>query len=264
MATKGLIDQSPSSADLVDTSAGQVSLPIQYRDACMMAAFYRVDAEKAARRLASTAFSPLTIAGKALAVLCAFEYRDTTIGAYNEVGLALWVKLSGTRPSVLRLMLDPRKQEEQACLILNLPVTTEIAWAGGRELWSYPKYIAEIRTDFGPEWAEAELAGELNLRLERRRGLTLKGMPLVIFSVHHGRLLRTTVEVDHRVTWARGAAAQLTVLGAGPTADTIRDLGMEGLPATAVYWTDQMRSTLPLGKDLGPVKEVSHDNVQSA
>ncbi len=237
----------------VETSAGPCPMPIHYHDGSVLALFYRVDPESAAALLAETPFEPLPFGGRGLAILAAFEYRETSIGQYNEVGLAIWSRLRGTRPSRIGLMINPRKQPEQAALIVHLPVTTEAAHAAGRELWGYPKYIAPIRTRFAPEAAEISLDGEFHLRVPSPRGVSLKGMPFVLFSVLEGRVLRTIVEVSHRVRWGLGRRAELEIVGDGPTVGALRALGIEKLAPTAFFRTDGLRSVLPLGSDLGKV-----------
>jgi hypothetical protein len=73
-------------------------------------------------------------------------------------------------------------------------------------------------------------------------------------SVRRGRILRTTVEVGHRLTWGGAPSTELRVTGAGPTADNVVRLGLEGIKPFAAWRSLEMRSILPLGKDLGPAR----------
>ncbi len=237
----------------VATSLGPCNLPIHYHDGSLVALFWRVDRGVAAATLQDTPFEPMTFFGQALALLVAFEYRDTTIGPYNEVGLAIWARLRGSKPSALKVLANPRLQPEQGVVILNLPVTTEAAWTAGREIWGYPKYVSPIRTAFGDDQAETVLEGEFRLRVKRRSGLLTRGIPFVILSALKGRILRTIVEVAHQVRWSLGGA-KLELLGGGPTAGSIRALGLDRTRPALVFRTDRMRSFLPLGKDQGPVQ----------
>ncbi len=242
---------------VVQTTLGAVELPIRYRDGALSALFYRVETRLAADLIPGADFVPLTLAGKGLAVLCGFEYRDTSIGLYNEVGLAIWVKRPGAPSSPLRALLNPRKAESQATHIVSLPVTTEKACRLGKELWGFPKYLASIRTDFtGPE-ARVELEGELAWRQATSWLPRTRGLPFVLFSVNQGRLLRTIVEVDHRVRWGGARRSRLELLGSGPTADKARFLGLDRLRPWAAFRTDNFSSRLPLGKEVGASFEAS-------
>ncbi len=238
----------------VATSLGPCQLPIHYHDGSLVALFWRLNREAAAAALRDTPFEPLMFLGKALALLVVFEYRDTSIGPYNEVGLAIWSQVRGSKPSWLQVVSDPRLQSEQGVVIVNLPVTTKTAWTAGTELWGYPKYVAPISTHFGDRRVVAVLEREFRLRVKSSRGIRVRGMPFVILSILQGRILRTIVEVDHDVRWSLGGGVSLEVLGDGPTAQSIRELGMDQTRPALVFRTDRMRSFLPLGKDQGPAQ----------
>ena len=78
------------------------------------------------------------------------------------------------------------------------------------------------------------------------------GIPFILMSVKNDRVLRTTVEVDHRLRWGGAPSTEVRVLGEGPTADNVVRLGLDAVKPTAAWRTLRMRSVLPLGKDLGP------------
>ena len=143
--------------ETVATSRGPCKLPIFYEDASLLVAIWRVDGKRA-QPLVPVDFEPWLVLGKALAMLCIFEYRQTSIGPYGEIGLALLVRKKGTKPSLLRALGDLRKEEDQALYVVNLPVTTEEAHAAGVEIWGYPKYVRNIETRFTRDEVHAELA----------------------------------------------------------------------------------------------------------
>jgi hypothetical protein len=68
------------------TSAGPCELPILYTDASLLTLVYSVDPAVAAAHVDLQAFEPWDLFGRAWAVLCAFEYRTTSIGPYGERG----------------------------------------------------------------------------------------------------------------------------------------------------------------------------------
>jgi hypothetical protein len=80
-----------------------------------------------------------------------------------------------------------------------LPVTTEASVALGREIWGYPKVLADVRFDRrGGEWTVTlEREGQLICRLDgpsaRPRGRTTTAYS---YTTTEDRLLRTRIDID--------------------------------------------------------------------
>lgn len=249
----------------VETTRGGCDLPILYTDASLLGTFFLADQAAAAKLLQDTCLEPWPLFGRALVSLFGWEYRQSSVGSYREVGLGIQARKRGSKPSLVRLGLSllstpwghpyghALAQEDQGIWVQNLPVTTEAAWSAGVEIWGYPKYISRIETDFDAS-ARVRLGDELELEAAPMRGPVTEGFPLVTFTAREGRLLRTVIEVGHRVRWDVGSAAKLELLGSGPTADSLRALGLEGASPVAVFRTDVFRATLPAGKDVGRVR----------
>jgi hypothetical protein len=232
------------------TSAGDVDLPILYRDGSLLTLLYRVDAA-AARALVPDAFEPMIVFGKALVVVAAFEYRETTIGPYGELGVGVQVQKKGATPSLATYLRDPRLQEEQAIWVVNLPVTTEVARAGGVDVWGYPKYVTTMETEFAPKSVRFKLGNELEIGMQSGFGLSVKGIPFVTFTQKDGRFLRTIIEVDHAVKFGGASTVKIRRLGDGPTTATMEKLGLFERAPWAAQRTDRLRAELPPGKDVG-------------
>jgi hypothetical protein len=85
----------------------------------------------------------------AVAVSC-FEYRDTDIGPYNELAISVVLNdppFSLNAPG--RAVANGLRRRQLHAWVHHLPVTTEIARAGGVELYNYPKFVAAIDFDQG-------------------------------------------------------------------------------------------------------------------
>lgn len=236
------------------TSAGPVDLPILYRDASLFGVFFAADlaACRALVGASSNSIEPWPLLGRAVVALFAWEYRDSTVGAYNEVGLGIQARRRGSTPSLLRLGLDMSADADQGIWVVNLPVTTQAACTAGVDLWGYPKYVTPIATSFEEDGARARLGDELTLSLGRLHGPSLPGFPIVTYSAQRGRLLRTVIEVRHRARWGTGLGARLDLHGDGPTAASLRALGLDGKKPLASFRTDAFRARLPAGVDVGP------------
>ena len=80
----------------------------------------------------------------AVAVTC-FEYRDTDIGPYNELAISVVLNEPWFLPNVPgRALLASLRRRQLHAWVHHLPVTTEIARAGGVDLYNYPKFIGGI------------------------------------------------------------------------------------------------------------------------
>jgi acetoacetate decarboxylase len=238
----------------VTTSVGPVELPILYRDGSLLAVGYRVDPAFVRSVLGDLSLEPLVTLGRALAVLSMFEYRDTSIGPYNEIGISVLVRRAGTAPSPWRLLRDPRKEEDAGMYVVNLPVTSPVAWAAGVELWGYPKYVTGIDTDFRPDGVRVTLEKEFVLTHSRRPGIEIDGAPMITYTIRKNRLIRTITEVGHRMRFGGARTVELKIIGDGPTAATLRALGLHAARPAFALRVDSLRAVLPAGKDLGAVK----------
>jgi hypothetical protein len=238
-----------------DTSAGPCDLPIRYHDASLLVVGYRVGLDRVRSQLAGIPLEPMAFWGKALVILGLFEYRDTSIGPYNEVGLSVYAKRLGTSPSPLRVLQETMSVEDVGMHVFNLPVNTENACAAGVDLWGFPKYVSEIQTSFQPGRVEGRLGQEFSIVHQRRPfAFETCGMPFVTYSIHHNRFLRTITEVENRIRVDRGSKVRLKLLGDGPTTRTIQALGLDRMRPLLAFRTDGLRCLLPAGIDKGAAR----------
>lgn len=237
-----------------ETSAGPVDLPIVYRDGSQLGLLYASSLDAAKAVLEDTNLEPWPMFGKALTTVQAWEYRDSTAGKYNEVGLGIFARKKGSRPSRLRFAVDMRDQEDQGIWVCTLPVTTEIAHAAGVELWGYPKYVAPIDTDFGDKVARVRLADEMEITVEAGPSVPIPSLPIVTFTNREGRLIRTVIETQMHLALTSRKTASVRILGSGPTADAFVALGLEGKKPMGAFRTDAFRAVLPEGVDVGRVR----------
>lgn len=239
----------------VGTSAGELDAPLKYRDGLAATVFFRVDAREANLLLAESGLAAAR-AGKERALLAItwFEYRDTSIGRYNELSIAL---LAAPAPKASHRSLLGLLAGERAigARVLHLPVTTEIARAGGVELFGYPKTVCDISVHADQGTLSATLADggrpvlEMNVRLGR--GVTLPMPDLLTYSTLDGRLLRTRIVTGCKAVVCSARRVR-TWLG-DREHPIVRTLHRLGLPQRRPAWTlysDPFRSLLPLPETL--------------
>lgn len=185
-----------------------------------------------------------------------YEYRDTDIGSYREVAVAVSVQPRNRRPSLLpRLNLwAPSSRRKVGFHILHLPVTTRVACAAGVELWGFPKFVTDISLEIkqdvivgevqDPETAETivRLSGDVF------GGLPLPGSDLVLYSQRGSVPLRTVVKT--RVWFSSLGGSSFHLLpgySRHPMAETIRSLGLHERHPWLVQFSRSFQSRLPLG-----------------
>lgn len=244
----------------VKTSEGMVELPIMYYDTSALNAFFLVDKKRVTSVLEGTGLSPaLTVGGLALVALACFEYRDTSVGVYNEVGLTVAVTKTGETLALggwQDLLTTLRQPEERrvAFHILDLPVTTAAANAAGREIWGYPKFVTAIpfklhAREFDCRVMQPDGSGTI-MQLAGTMGPSIPMTPLslTLLSLKDDTLLRTTVNVRGSSRMATAGTLQMSVGDSDhPMAKNLHALGLDGARPLAVFWTHDFQSRLNAG-----------------
>lgn len=248
------------------TSEGDVALPILYFDASALYAFFLVEKSRSEAQLAGTGLVPDLCIGKyTIAGFACYEYRDTTVGVYNEVGLALAAcpkgeeKEFGSWWEFLRTFTVP----EERCTgmhVLHLPVTTAAANAAGREIWGFPKFVTPI--EFKKEGRSFRCAvrdpGSLNqiatLEGEMGFGVPMRPLSLALYSNLNSKVVRCTVNARGKSYLHSGGSLKLSLNGGShPMAATIAALGLEDAKPIAVLSSAAFQSRLNAGVSLQAV-----------
>jgi hypothetical protein len=144
--------------------------------------------------------------------------------------------------------------------ILDLPVTTPLANAGGRELWGYPKFVTSIPFHLDRKRFEGSVIDpEGDAEIFTLSGRLLPAIPappmsLVLYSHHQGNLLRATVNVRGRMNLRPGGSLQIRVgESTHRMARNLRDLGLDEARAALVLDTHRFQSRLNAGVPIGKV-----------
>lgn len=241
------------------TSAGDVELPILYYDSTQAQAYFLCDLDRVERSLEGTGLRPgLVVGRRAVVGLVFFEYRRTSIGAYNEVGLALPVvedsiaASASTWRDLFRRVDDPKRK--LAFHVLHLPVTTPQANAAGRELWGLPKFVTDIPFAFSAQRFDGAVLDPKDrspiCRLSGTPGLRLPAttLDLLLFSQLDGRDLHTTIQTRGHTRGYGGGSVRLEVgTSSHPMAATLRTLGLEKARPLLLSLTPDFQSRLNAG-----------------
>lgn len=241
----------------VTTSEGNVDLPVLYYDVSYVCAYFLCDREPVEEILTGTRLNPVLVSrGRTIAGIACFEYRDTSIGAYNEVGLAVPVVPDGVKvPSIpMADLLKQPKQRTVGFKVIDLPVTTAAANSAGREIWGYPKFVSDIGFTLDSKKFQCTVAekGETEtiMDLSGRFGGGVPCPPMSLMNYDHvnGQDLKTIVNVRGWGTIHSAGSLTLKVLQSGHhMAQHLRDMGIDGAKPTAVFATTKFQSQLHEG-----------------
>ncbi len=255
----------------VPVPGGVVQLPIFYRDACLAQALYLCPFDDVAPKLYGTGLVPVrSWSNKALVGVASFEYRDTSIGPYNEVGVGIACYPARGRNStnvdlppfrVFDLLFPRPRQRAVGFYILDLPVTTDAACVAGREIWGYPKFVADIAMAFSDNEFQANVL-EPNTKREivsfsgpLDRGVAMPGMGFVLYSNTDDTIHQTSVTVDMTVRTSFRPTTKLTV-GSGdhPMEVNLRQMGLADTRPFLLQTTTRFRSRLSAGAGIATWK----------
>jgi hypothetical protein len=254
-ADEGFFDWTGPSEEGVDVGSARVDVPIMYyRDDSFMGIF---DAAYRPVRalLPSRNLHPVILPnGRAMVAVFAFNYLETSIGPYGEIAIALPCTFGQQAPPLLPLALEARFPGWGA-FVLHLPVTSLTARDGGRVIYGYAKFVADMDFQKRPAYQRVRMEEEgrhiLTLTVQQR-GLPLKdNRPLITYSVRDGELLKTTVPSRSVYQVGLTPGSGTLELGDHPITAQLRDLDV----STTAFLTKNYLtrcSILPAGEALEP------------
>lgn len=227
-------------------------LPILYfRDDCF-ASFHTADFDRVKALMPSDRLHPVRLpGGRTLVGVAAFNYIDTSIGPYGEVGVVVPAVHGDRPPWPLLPGLMEAHYPGFGNVVLHLPVTKTEARDAGRGEWGYTKFVADMRFANTPEYLECQL-GEggrhiLTVRVARRGMVSPDRKPLVTFSVRDGELIRTVIPQVGTVRNALWPLDSFLELGDHEVAGAIRELDLSSRPFMTRYYVERS-GILPSGK----------------
>jgi hypothetical protein len=236
----------------IDIGGRTFELPVLYfRDDCF-GLFFRADLEKIRELLPSEKLHPLIFPRKKAAVaIVAFNYIDTTIGPYGEVGIVVPVVYSSDPPPRIRPILKESGFPGFGVLVTHLPVTNTIARDGGRGGWGYTKFVADMEFTITPEFMECRMFEEqkhiLTMRVVKKGRIRKDSKPLVTYSVKDGNLLKTTIPQTGIQRMSLLPFGSFLNLGDHPVAHSIRELNLGSRPIMSRYYLERS-AILPEGE----------------
>ncbi len=242
----------------VMTSEGRVDLPMFFYDMSVRILNFFVEADRTLPILEGTGLKPVRFFGtKAMVTLALMQYREVSIGGYDEVFISFMVvpeAFPDPRLPMANILKQDGSKWNIGGYVLEMPVTIPQARAAGREIWGYPKFETRIPFKLSGRRFECEVldpeSGEplLSFGGTETLGVKLPGLDMVSFSNHDGRILRTVTEIDGLV---RNCMVKDLRVKAGRSdhrlAMNVRALGLEEAKPFGAMCSDALRSKLHPG-----------------
>jgi hypothetical protein len=222
----------------------RVALPVEVRDARCGSASFLVPAAAARRLMAQPALELAEpFPGRALLSIAGIEYRDNDLGTYNELAIAFLVRQGDRRPLPLIGTTLDFMRGRLAAYIHRLPVTTAFSCAAGRDIWGFPKFVADVAftDEQNRRTCTLKVDGDLVLSLTLRRGGRFRFRDARLDAVAVHGLQRTPFVSSGTGVGFRLGGATLT-LGTHSLADELRALGLPRRALTT-SWIEHMRAT---------------------
>lgn len=244
---------------LTDPATALPALPIVYTDTSAFFAAFPCPARAAERLLPHPDLKPVRLwPGAACLVVAIFDYRETTIGPYGEVGVGIMCRFRRSVAMPLVPVLREAALDDVGYWIVTLPVTTDAADAAGRRIWGYPKYVARIPI-------EERVPGRVAASVADARGTIMRveiarpaasapiQMPLRTYSKLGQELHLTEVAID-----GFGAIRKTRIAASLTFEDHPRNELLGALPRrytrpVEVRWFDQYRIALDRAKARYPI-----------
>jgi hypothetical protein len=232
-----VLSAAPSS---VVVQGRELTFPIEVRAARSWAAQFLVDPAAAQKLIDHSGLRIARVFGRGLLTLAFVRYDDSDLGSYNEFGV---IFLVGARRGF-------------GVYVHRLPVNKEFTLAAGREIWGYPKTMADIDIDERGRTTACSLKvdGADVLELTVRRGVLPAPQPtLPTYTNLNGVLRVTSWQMQGRARMRLGGAK--TRLGKHPIAEELYDVGLPK-GALAVSTVEQYRASFGPARVLSPAKRV--------
>ncbi len=229
-------------------------LPILYFRDDFFGLYFTCNYNKVKSIMPSDNLHPLMLPnGKAIIVIAAYNYRDTTIGPYGEipVGIPCVLNEKKSKLSSLAPLIKESNYPGFGVLVQHLPVTKVEARDAGRGEWGYTKFVADMTFRVTPEYFACTMNDNDNRIMDLhvpKRGFRIKdNKPLTTYSVNNNQLVKTVINQTGIKRMSLNTKGAGVTFGNHPMAKSITDLGISKKPFMSFYYTERS-GILPSGE----------------
>jgi len=241
------------------TSVSKVELPMLFNSTRVRQLNYFIAPERVEPLLKDTGLIPCRFFnGKCIVSLILYNYREVTIGPYEEVTITILVRpamLPDPKIYITNLLKKKGASWNIGAYVLEMPVTIPQARAAGRELWAFPKF--ETRIPFRLEGNAFEFGVKdpvsdewiVEVKGSHYPGFTMAGFDLVTLSNFRGKIWKTIVDTDVKYKNCLLKSIEVKVGKSDHgMAWNIRALGLDKTKPFILQASDNFKSRLNHGK----------------
>lgn len=247
---------------LTRTSVSEVELPMLFDRVRVRHLNWFIAPSRAEPLFKGTGLIPCRFFnGKCIVSLIFYNYRDVTIGAYEEVTITILARPEMLPdPKIYITNLLKKKGESWngiGAYVLEMPVTIPQARAAGRELWGFPKFETRIpfalsgnRFEFGVKDPDNE-EWIVQVKGAHSSGIPMTGFDLVTLSNFRNKIWKTIIHT--RVKYKTCLLKDIEVKTGNSShgmVENIRALGLDRTKPFIVQVSDNLKSRLNHGRAL--------------
>lgn len=216
----------------IDLTGDPVKLPIFYYDGEVTTGVFPAKLGRLRRYLPDRRLEPARLApGVGVVTISCFEYRDSDVGTYNELAIGIGLNYPAYGANLPgKALLSGVLKGQMHGFVWHLPVTTELAWKAGRDLWNFPKIVAPIDFTQDDATRTCRLTDEgehvLTMRAQRLRSTRTENLQLFTHIYQDGQPQHGEFRLRTRSSGQsiKPGGAQIELGPAHPWAEELRDV----------------------------------------
>ena len=240
-----------------DFSRGEIQLPILIKDSTAVYCQFVAPREKVANLLRDKPLDPAFVLGsKALVGLTVQANHQSTVGTHVNMDLVIPVtrQTGFKRPSSWQEIRMSGDRRHMGFYVSDSALDSPVMLSAGREVWGYPKFMAQMLTRF----KGAQLYSECN-DFDGRKGIVrltgfgprlfrVPSIDLTMFSLKGNELLRSLVNTrgSFHLHWPLGFRLQVGDSD-HPMAQRLRYLGLDNARPLVVFSCDDYQARMNAG-----------------
>ncbi len=227
--------------ETIQTASGPVELPILYQDTFSIASFFTAPTVGLKELIPTPRLNPVELwPGKSALCFIAFSHHQASIGHHRE----FWIAIPSTHQQSYRAYLMPALRMAASLsfqfFVWKLPVTTQVALEAGREIWGYPKMLAEIDFSEDPTGVTCRLAERgreiATIRVIKSRAKVKTYLDFNTFTLKDEKILWTPVRgLAGGLSRSFWPGASSVSLGNHALAETLKKTGLSKRPLMTLY-----------------------------
>jgi len=129
----------------LDMAGQPIKCPILYYDLRWINAIFTTRTSKLKKLLPHPNFKPIEMwPGMSMLGITVFEYRDSSIGPYNEIAFVIPIKFQTGFVFPGLALISMMRKNVFPSYIYQMPVTIDISVKAGLHFWNHPKLLSEI------------------------------------------------------------------------------------------------------------------------